>query len=527
MAIRIKPATRVRKAKSIDSQEVLARLQDFLEGGASQEQLVQVISGFWKDQRNVISYQELRQVVVDQTVSKEMLKLWTQDYSRLVANTFSVKWMEAAAAGAARQPLLQNSPFEFNMQHSGALGWLNRHGAEFVTSCIDEQRKAIAALVTKKMVDGHTVDELARLIRPCIGLTEQQAKANARYYDNIVKSLREDHPRMKEETIQKKAREAAQKYAEKQHRYRAMTIAQTESAFAYNWGADEGIRQAQAQGLIGEVRKEWSTSGDDSVCPVCSALDGTEIDMDDDFPIKLKAVFQGQHRLPPAHPRCGCAVKYIEISPSVLSDIPQMKVDITQENSFKEYSTEEIEDIARQTEEAASRHISVPSRWSGKMVVDDNGIENSDGHITNYGKLWNCDILTKHETAPSIIMHEQIHARSISHYGQDTYFLFPYIEEAAVQLMTEEICRHEEVEIIRSDYYPLVDALKQIGRYIGKYKTDYDFAKFIIEMPVTERLQWISEQLYATLGNDIGATVEDYQNWSDLLNMLYTKEQLA
>lgn len=524
MAIRIKPAARVRKTKSIDSQEVLARLQEFLEQDAGQGQLVQVISGFWKDQRNVISYQELRQVVLDQTVSKEMLKLWTQDYSRLVANTFSGKWMEAAAAGAARQPLLQNSPFEFNMQHPGALGWLKRHGGEFVTSCVDEQRKAIAALVTKKMVDGHTVDELSRLIRPCIGLTEQQAKANARYYDNIVTSLKKDHPRMKEENIQKKAREAAQKYAEKQHRYRAMTIAQTESAFAYNWGMDEGIRQAQAQGLIGEVRKEWSTSGDDGVCPICSALDGMEIDMDDDFPIKLKAVFQGQHRLPPAHPRCGCGIKYIEVSPPVSSGIPQVKVDITQADSFREYSKDEIEDIARQTEEAASRHVSVPSKWSGKMVVDDEGIQNSDGHITHYGKLWECDILTAHSTAPSIIMHEQMHARSISHYGQNAYFSFQYIEEAAVQLMTEEVCRQEGIEIIGSDYYPLVEALKRIGRYISKHKTDYDFAKFMIEMPVVERLQWISEQLYDTLGNDIGATVEDYQNFADLLNMLYTKE---
>ena len=96
------------------------------------------------------------------------------------------------------------------------------------------------ALLTKKMVDGHTVDELSRMIRPYIGLTEGQAKANARFYDNIVETLRKEHPRMKEESVQRKAREAAMKYAERKHRYRAMTIAQTESAFAYNRGADEG-----------------------------------------------------------------------------------------------------------------------------------------------------------------------------------------------------------------------------------------------------------------------------------------------
>lgn len=72
-------------------------------------------------------------------------------------------------------------------------------------------------------------------------MTEGDARANARYYDNIVATMRKEHPRMKIESIRRKALDASQKYAEKQHRARAFTIAQTESAFAYNRGADEGI----------------------------------------------------------------------------------------------------------------------------------------------------------------------------------------------------------------------------------------------------------------------------------------------
>lgn len=34
---------------------------------------------------------------------------------------------------------------------------------------------------------------------------------------------------------------------------------------------------------------------------------------------------------------------------------------------------------------------------------------------------------------------------------------------------------------------------KKIGQYIAMHKTDYDFAKFMIEMPITERLGWISD----------------------------------
>ncbi len=92
-----------------------------------------------------------------------------------------------------------------------------------------------------------------------------------------------------------------------------MTIAQTESAFAYNRGADEGVRQAQAAGYLGMVKKRWCTSGDDAVCEICASLDGVEIEMDSDFNIGGRVLFKGHHMLPPAHPRCACAVEYIEV----------------------------------------------------------------------------------------------------------------------------------------------------------------------------------------------------------------------
>ena len=134
-------------------------------------------------------------------------------------------------------------------------------------------------------------------------------------YDSVKATLRTDHPRMKPENIRKKALDAAQKYAEQKHRQRAFTIAQTELEFAYNRGADQGVRQAQSQGLIGKTTKRWITSGDDAVCSICAALDGTEIEMDDNFDFKGRLLFAGQKMLPPAHPRCACAVEYIEVEP--------------------------------------------------------------------------------------------------------------------------------------------------------------------------------------------------------------------
>lgn len=319
MAILIRPAKRVKKVKSKNGQEVLRRLEDFLKSSAVTGEPVSILCGFWEDQKNAISYQELRQAVADGEINQEMLQMWMQDYSILVSTKLNSIWKNAIKAGPTGQPLMDGLDFKFDTQTPGILNWISERGANFVTVSTQEQKDAIAALLTKKMRENHTVDELARLIRPCIGLTEAQAKANARYYDSIVENLKKNHPRMKAESIRKKALEAAQKYAERQHRERAMTIAQTESAFAYHRGADEGIRQARSKNLLGVVKKRWSTSGDDAVCTTCAALEGIEIDIDKEFDIKGKSLFQGHRLLPPAHPRCACAVEYIEVEPPIFT----------------------------------------------------------------------------------------------------------------------------------------------------------------------------------------------------------------
>lgn len=316
MGFRLIQPKRVKKKKSHNAQEVLDRLKAFLD--ENQEEPVRFLCGFWEDQQNAITYQELREAVKDGYISQQTMRDWQHDYSVLVKNQLVPFWQDAMKEGIHGQPVFDGKNFEFDTQTPGAMKWINERGAEFVTNSTDEQREAIAALLTEKMRNEHTVDELARMIRPCIGLTRGQAEANAKYYDNIVATLTEDHPRMSRDSIRKKALDASLKYAERQHRQRALTIATTESAFAYNRGADEGVRQATQAGLLGTCVKRWSTSGDDNVCPICQSLEGMEISMDEDFGFKGRELFTGQKMLPPAHPMCACAVEYIE------TEAPQM-----------------------------------------------------------------------------------------------------------------------------------------------------------------------------------------------------------
>ena len=273
---------------------------------------VSVLTRFWADQAAAITYKEIRKLIEDGDVSEEDIQNWSKDYSSFVVNTLEPMWVEAIIAGQLSDAILdevRGKGFEFDATDVGIRNWIKDRGSEFVTNAVQEQKKAIQRLTMKAVREELTPNELARVIRPCIGLTERQAQANLRCYNYIKEQMRKEHPRMKEENIVRRARDKALKYAEKQHRYRAETIAQTELAEAYNAGAHQGIKQAQERGYIGHVKKVWVTARQDNVCKFCESVEGVSKEMDEYFDVGKC----GRVLIPPAHPRCRCVVKYVEV----------------------------------------------------------------------------------------------------------------------------------------------------------------------------------------------------------------------
>lgn len=188
--------------------------------------------------------------------------------------------------------------------------------------------------------------------------------------------------------------------------------------------------------------------------------------------------------------------------------VPLMEVAVA--GGLQVYKKEEIEAMALKTSEIANKHIANESKWSGHIEINDESGKS--------GKLWNCDIRTMSETSPFIILHEQIHAHSISHADEDTYLKYGAIEEATVQFMAQEISKKEGIEIIESGYDDMVDSLRKLKSKLKIDKTDYDFAKELIEMPVAERLDWLEEKAYNIMQD--GGTIEEYQELNELIDML-------
>ena len=88
-------------------------------------------------------------------------------------------WLEAIIVGQLSSAILNEAKeqgFEFDATDVGIRNWIKDRGSEFVTNAVQEQKKAIQRLAMKAVREEMSPGELARVIRPCIGLTERQAQ---------------------------------------------------------------------------------------------------------------------------------------------------------------------------------------------------------------------------------------------------------------------------------------------------------------------------------------------------------------
>ena len=249
------------------------------------------------------------------------------------------------------------------------------------------------------------------------------------------------------------------------------------------------------QGILPPQDKKWSATDSENTCSTCRELNGKVVGMDEEFaPGKL---------LPPLHPRCKCCVMYVN-SKSMTAAYE------TEEDELREYSTEEIETHANKMSEIADKHLDLESSWSGKVVVDD------DSGV--YGIQWNGDIITRHETAPHILLHEQLHARSVTKYDHKMYKQYENMEEGSVQFAAQEISKKENIQILESQYDHMTEALRNINKVAGLFKNDYDFAMKLISVPLPDRYDWLNNMIYDKMM--LSGNIEDYQKVSHWMEAL-------
>ena len=94
------------------------------------------------------------------------------------------------------------------------------------------------------------------------------------------------------------------------------------------------------------------------------------------------------------------------------------------------------------------------------------------------------------------IIHEDLHARSYSkveeHLRYDIYSKHKAIEEGTVEYLAQIICENSHIKGSKG-YGPFVDALKDIKNVTDPFSTDYEFAKKLIAIPLTQRYNVVKD----------------------------------
>lgn len=168
-------------------------------------------------------------------------------------------------------------------------------GPEFqriLTTLTSQEVEAVRQLLETSFSQGIAPLEIAAQIKNAIGLTPEYLQAISRYSRNLTV------PDARRELL-------TERYRNKLLRYRAETIARTETIRAANIGQLRSWRTAADQGLLpaNRTRRLWIITPDDKLCGRCLSLRDTTTTLSGVYRVGSLYV-----TTPPAHPRCRCAM---------------------------------------------------------------------------------------------------------------------------------------------------------------------------------------------------------------------------
>lgn len=221
-----------------------------------------------------------------------------------------------AATSVARVEAVQIG-ISFNQVNARAVRWAEREAARQITGLSAALHRTLNSVITDALEAGASPAAVAREIRSLIGLTTNQARSvESLFLQSIKDGVTEDL-----------AARIAERNSARLIRFRAETIARTETIRAANMGQQLVWDEAIDSNLLPDTaEKVWLATGDDRTCPICAVLDGKVIGVRDDFAVTERATSFTRDgatfrvgdtaalkhptttRTPPAHPRCRCSI---------------------------------------------------------------------------------------------------------------------------------------------------------------------------------------------------------------------------
>lgn len=148
----------------------------------------------------------------------------------------------------------------------------------------------------------------------------------------------------------------------------------------------------------------------------------------------------------------------------------------------------DLKELSGKIDKALNHYCERKSKWSGKTIV----LNREQMPRANGRKEWNCDISLRNTAELKTVVHEHLHARSVSYYDSAVYVQNRNAEEGAVELFAQEICKKNGVSF-NGSYSEKVKPLHIINNIL-RNGDRFTFAKQLFDIALPERYNWIRQQ---------------------------------
>lgn len=189
--------------------------------------------------------------------------------------------------------------FIFDAHKPETVEFINRYEFGLIQGIDETTRLGLRTIFRESQISGIPNRDKAKLIRPMIGLTDQQASS---VFRRVKSAEAAGMPKDKLDKLHDKI--SARKIKE-----RATVIARTETIRAGNAGQDAAWKQMVDKGLIpANTPRVWIVADDERLCPICESLDGVEVELGGEYntTVQHSATRQVTYtaQYPPVHPAC-------------------------------------------------------------------------------------------------------------------------------------------------------------------------------------------------------------------------------
>lgn len=178
------------------------------------------------------------------------------------------------------------------------------------------------------------------------------------------------------------------------------------------------------------------------------------------------------------------------------------------EDVSKDRSVKEFCEICSKIQPIVEKYTGRRSLWSGTVLIE----------TKSPAKLWNCSIRLPRDAPDHVLLHEMIHASSISYFGIKDYTAHLAAEELSVHYLSQELANISGMKVIESGYAEGVELIRDLKRMLKSQKTDLELATELIRKSPSERWELLEELIVSSITKE--TTLGEYQSWLNKLEAI-------